>query len=445
MSDEMKNCCPPETTAPKMEVHDASEGSKDIKPKMISTAHKRLSQDEFQRKVAMLAKAAAAYDMEKDAVVGAAGALPALVRLGAGGAAAAGKAAPWLSRLFGGGAAAASAAGKAPGMMSRMWGGAKSLATTGVLPSVANSTSKGWMPWLAKGVVGHKGLGSYMMHPAGLALGVGSAAMPYVGGAAQRLGSGLQSLGGMMGGSAGGGNMLTQFGNTARQMYDQASQHLGQAGTAGLIGAGLGAVGGAMMPGEEEYEDENGNIRTRRRGMLAGALRGAGAGGIAGGLAGAGMDYMGKMSAAQDFGAALGLAEKQAMDPAQLKSMMHGSARGAIGQSMMPNIAQRGAAAALSTVGGAAGSAANTLGRGAAAVGKAVNPFNVGKSLGGLLGIGKGSAPAPAPSTPAAPNNPFPPGVSFLRTPAQNEILRRGGVPGGFDRGPDGQVRPMVQ
>lgn len=60
MSDEMKNCCPPETTAPKMEVHDATEGSKDIKPKVVSTAHKRLSQDEFQRKVAMAARAKSA-------------------------------------------------------------------------------------------------------------------------------------------------------------------------------------------------------------------------------------------------------------------------------------------------------------------------------------------------------------------------------------------------
>lgn len=439
MSDEMKNCCPPETKAPAMHAHDATSKTEDIKPKMISTAHKRLSQDEFQRKVAMAAHIKAAEDMEKDAIMGAA------MSVGGRGAMMALRAKQMANAGFLGRLMPLSMGWKAPGsgLVSKALGGAKSLVTTGTLPSVANSTSKGWGTMLAKGLVGNKGLGSYMMHPAGIALGVGSAAMPYVGGAAQRLGSGLQSLGGMMGGSAGGGNMLTQFGNTARQMYDQASQHLGQAGTAGLIGAGLGAVGGAMMPGEEEYEDENGNIRTRRRGMLSGALRGAGAGGIAGGLAGAGMDYMGKMSAAQDFGAALGLAEKQAMDPAQLKSMMHGSARGAIGQSMMPNIAQR-AGAALGAAGSAAGSAANTLGRGAAAVGKAVNPFNVGKSLGGML-AGKGSAPAPAPSTPAAPNNPFPPGVSFLRTPAQNEILRRGGVPGGFDRGPDGVVRPMVQ
>ncbi len=54
MSDE-KNHCPPETTAPKMEVHDAAEGSKDIKPKVVSTAHKQLSKDEFQRKVAAVA------------------------------------------------------------------------------------------------------------------------------------------------------------------------------------------------------------------------------------------------------------------------------------------------------------------------------------------------------------------------------------------------------
>ena len=56
MSDEMKNCCPPETTAPKMHAHEAGEKTEDIKPKVVTTAHKRLSQDEFQRKVAALAR-----------------------------------------------------------------------------------------------------------------------------------------------------------------------------------------------------------------------------------------------------------------------------------------------------------------------------------------------------------------------------------------------------
>ena len=76
MSNETKNHCPPETTAPKMQVHDAGEGTSDIKPKMISTAHKRLSQDEFQRKVAMVARSKAANftslsEMEKEAILGA--------------------------------------------------------------------------------------------------------------------------------------------------------------------------------------------------------------------------------------------------------------------------------------------------------------------------------------------------------------------------------------
>lgn len=72
MSDEMKNCCPPETTAPKMHVHEAGERTEDIKPTTITTAHKKLSQDEFQRKIAMAAYIKAAEDMEKDAIMGAA-------------------------------------------------------------------------------------------------------------------------------------------------------------------------------------------------------------------------------------------------------------------------------------------------------------------------------------------------------------------------------------
>lgn len=252
MSEMPKNHCPPKTTAPKMEVHDASEGSKDIKPKVVSTAHKNLSQDEFQRKVAMAART---VGLEKTAnPMGAAGAV----------ASTAAKAAPWLSRL---------------------WGGTKALATTGVLPSVAKM-DKTWRNLPLRALVGEKGLGSYYMHPASLlgqAATVGSSALPYVGGALQRAG---QAIGGTvgLGGSQGG---------------------MGNVAGGGLIGAGLGGLAGAMMPGEEEYEDEDGRIRKRRGSMLAGALRGAGMGGLAGAGVGAGMDYMGKTSAAHDFGGTL--------------------------------------------------------------------------------------------------------------------------------------------
>ena len=262
MSDETKNCCPPETTAPKMEVHDASEGSKDIKPKMISTAHKQLSQDEFQRKVAMAARVAAAEDMEKEAY-------GAVVR--------------GLWRL-GGKSLVRNA--------SKFMSGAKSLATTGILPSVANNANKTWANLVPRMLVGQKGVGSYMMHPVGLATGaasVGSAALPYVGGALQRAG---QAIGGTVGGGSGG------------------MPGLGGAMGAGLLGAGLGGVAGALMPGEEEYEDENGNVRKRSRGMLAGALRGAGMGGLAGGAVGAGMDAYN--SGAFKFGSAVAKLEKQA-------------------------------------------------------------------------------------------------------------------------------------
>lgn len=76
MSDEMKNCCPPETKAPAMHAHDATSKTEDIKPKVISTAHKQLSKDEFQRKVAMAARIKAAENMgmtetEKEAFLGA--------------------------------------------------------------------------------------------------------------------------------------------------------------------------------------------------------------------------------------------------------------------------------------------------------------------------------------------------------------------------------------
>lgn len=257
MSEMPKNHCPPKTTAPKMEVHDASEGSKDIKPKVVSTAHKNLSQDEFQRKVAMVARFCAAENagLEK---------------------AAWGAVARGLWSL--GGKSLLSNA-------SKLWGGTKALATTGVLPSVAKM-DKTWLNLPLRALVGQKGLGSYYMHPASLlgqAATAGSSAMPYVGGALQRAG---QAIGGTvgLGGSQGG---------------------IGNVAGGGLIGAGLGGLAGAMMPGEEEYEDEDGRIRKRRGSMLAGALRGAGMGGLAGAGVGAGMDYMGKQSAAQDFGAAL--------------------------------------------------------------------------------------------------------------------------------------------
>lgn len=264
MSDEMKNCCPPETTAPKMEVHDASESSKDIKPKMISTAHKQLSKDEFQRKVAMVARFCAAENagLEK---------------------AAWGAVARGLWSL--GGKSLLSNA-------SKLWGGTKALATTGVLPSVANM-QKTWMNMPLRALVGQKGLGSYYMHPvslAGQALAAGQGAMPYVGGAMHRLGSGLQSAAHAMGSTIG---LNSQNG----------AGGMGNVAGGGLIGAGIGALGGALMPGQEEYEDENGNVRKRSRGMLSGALRGAGMGGLAGAGVGAGMDAYN--SGAFKFGSAM--------------------------------------------------------------------------------------------------------------------------------------------
>jgi hypothetical protein len=257
MSDEMKSHCPPETTAPKMHAHEATEKTEDIKPKLISTAHKRLSQDEFQRKVAMVARLHAGDNgLEKEAYGALARGLWAL-----------------------GGKSLVSNANK-------LWQGTKAVASTGILPSVANTATKTWKNLPARMLVGQKGVGSYLMHPVGIAstlAGAAAPAVPYVGGA-------LQRLGGALGGSVGAG---------------QNAQGFGGAVGGGLLGAGLGAVGGALMPGEEEYEDENGNIRKRRRGMLSGALRGAGMGGIAGGVGGAAMDYFGKQSAAQEFGAAL--------------------------------------------------------------------------------------------------------------------------------------------
>ena len=254
MSEMPKNHCPPKTTAPKMEVHDASEGSKDIKPKVVSTAHKNLSQDEFQRKVAMAARAAVAEDAgtEKEAIWGLlAKAMPGL----------AAKAAPWLARV-------------GLGTGTKTWGN--------LLPrAIANTTGSyaayKLNPW------GWGGDNSWVSTKGG--------PVPYIGGAIHRLGSGLHSVAQGMGSTVG--------------LDPQKTPGLGGAMGGGLVGAGIGALGGALMPGHEEYEDENGNVRRRSRGMLAGALRGAGMGGLAGAGVGAGMDYMGKQSAAQDFGAAL--------------------------------------------------------------------------------------------------------------------------------------------
>lgn len=340
MSDEMKNCCPPETTAPKMEVHDASEGSKDIKPKMISTAHKQLSKDEFQRKVAMAAYIKAAEDMglntmEKEALIGAllsggskliqgARALPGMYRAYRG-------AAP-LARM---GGAMGEAASKGYGMtnpLAKTIEGAKSLFRTGMLPGA----TKSWANAPMRAAVDY---GKFLMNPRHLvapaagALTYGaSSAMPYVGGALQRAGEALGGTVGAMTGTGGGAG----------------GQGFGNVGNLGLLGAGVGAIGGALMPGEEEYEDEDGRIRKRRGSMLAGALRGAGMGGLAGAGVGAGMDYFGKQSAAQNFGATIANLQKQAMDPAQLKAMMHGSPRGSLMSQLPPATARRPATPAMS-------------------------------------------------------------------------------------------------
>lgn len=225
MSDEMKNCCPPETTAPKMEVHDATEGSKDIKPKMISTAHKQLSKDEFQRKVAMVAHSKAA--MAPVVATGIKALLPNLLARGS------------------------------------------------QLGSSIASRLPAWMTGNAAKTVGAVG-------------------------AAGAAGAGIGGLGGMFAHTP---TSMESFTNALKGGYNTLAQHTGgNVGAGGLLGAGAGALAGAMMPGEEEYEDEYGRMRKRRGSMLAGALRGAGVGGLAGGGIGAGMDYMGKMSSAQEFG-----------------------------------------------------------------------------------------------------------------------------------------------
>lgn len=272
MSDEMKNCCPPETKAPKLEVHDAGEGTKDIKPKTISTAHKRLSQDEFQRKVAMAAYIKAAEDMglsdmEKAAFLGA------LLN----GARFAGRAVPWMAQK---------AMQNAPSWMGKI-----------MTPAMrAGGAAKGGLnagSWLNAPARAAASMGKFYLDPRHLvapavtAGAAGLAAAPsYIGGALQRAGAAMAGRN-----ILGGGGQSGQGGG------------MGNLAAGGLIGAGIGALGGALMPGHEEYEDENGNVRRRSRGMLAGALRGAGMGGLAGGAAGAGLDAYN--SGAFKFGSAM--------------------------------------------------------------------------------------------------------------------------------------------
>lgn len=308
MSDEMKNCCPPETKAPKMHVHEAGERTEDIKPTTITTAHKKLSQDEFQRKVAMAAQFAALIDTEKSSSVaagvqavaglGAAAARAraaaslaqkALAARSAGGAAAGvAKSAPWLSRL--------------KGLFSR---GVKSAPGAGAAATSAAPITS----WAGRA----KDYAKWWLHPyhlvapaATAAGGVGLASLPYVGGGLQRAGAWLA-----------GRNILGGDNPTG--------QGMGNAATLGLLGAGLGGVAGALMPGEEEYEDENGRMRKRRGSMLAGALRGAGLGGLAGGAAGLGVDHFGKMSAALEFGSAVANLEKKAVGPFMYPPMQPGN------------------------------------------------------------------------------------------------------------------------
>lgn len=304
MSDETKNHCQPETTAPKMEVHDASEGSKDIKPKLVSTAHKRLSQDEFQRKVAMVARLKAAADMEKDAF----GAVLKTV-LGGGGRAAASAAlrraarrtaAKTVSRAATGSAAASAATGTAakPSFLRRLFSrGTKAAPATAAAAPAAPAAAATTAPTLFGRALGvGKGALGYYLSPFGIVMpNMFSSTGFTADNAAVPVGHALKNIGTAM---AGGGNNSQGFGNMANL---------------GMLGALGGGAIGAMMPGEEEYEDEDGQIRKRRGNMLAGALRGAGLGGLAGGGIGAGMDYMGKMSAAQEFGEKIAGLEKQSV------------------------------------------------------------------------------------------------------------------------------------
>lgn len=67
MSDATPQHNSPPPKGPALHAHDATSKTEDVKPKVITTAHKRLSQDEFQRKVAMLAHAKAAA-LQKEAL-----------------------------------------------------------------------------------------------------------------------------------------------------------------------------------------------------------------------------------------------------------------------------------------------------------------------------------------------------------------------------------------
>lgn len=71
MSDATPQHNSPPPKGPALHAHDATSKTEDVKPKVITTAHKRLSQDEFQRKVAMLARVKAA-ELEKEAFLPAA-------------------------------------------------------------------------------------------------------------------------------------------------------------------------------------------------------------------------------------------------------------------------------------------------------------------------------------------------------------------------------------
>lgn len=247
MSDETKNCCPPETTAPKLEVHDADACSKDIKPKFVSTAHKQLSKDEFQRKVAMLARAKAAN---------------------------AGTALMVLPKVIAAGAKPAAAAASR-------------------LPSLRTA-------------LGALGLG---------AVGAGGAAVGTSGTGRPSPTASTQAPPPKKPAAAGGGMQFSDITDSLKNNYSSLAANFGgHVGAGGVLGAGLGGIAGALMPGEEEYEDEYGRMRKRRGSRLAGALRGAGLGGLAGGGIGAGVAGVNAYnSGALKFGAAIANLEKIAV------------------------------------------------------------------------------------------------------------------------------------
>ena len=90
--------------------------------------------------------------------------------------------------------------------------------------------------------------------------------------------------------------MPGEFGAMVKQSLDigqyipaNISQHLPTAGVGAAAGAGLGALGGLISPGEEDEYDDNGRVIGRRQrnrfgAMLRNALMGAGVGGLAGGV-----------------------------------------------------------------------------------------------------------------------------------------------------------------